>query len=480
MPVQKKKQKKASTPTVIVIFGITGDLAERKLLPALFDLYVHNNLPDKFTIVGFSRRDLAGRRGDGDDKIRAFVRRVIKKKGHKHAKKDIDAFVKHVHYHQGDFTNPEDYGALAEHLMRIEKRYKRCTSKLFYLAVPPKYYNQLFRNLSYTGLTVPCHGGDTWARVLVEKPFGKDLKTAKELDKDLSLLFKEKQIFRIDHYLGKEMVQDILMFRFANSIFEPIWNSKFIERVEIKMYETLDVSNRASFYDGVGALRDVGENHALQMLALIAMDRPESFAAEDIREARAAILSKLTRMSSSRIYERTRRGQYIGYSKEKGVAKKSKTETYFRIDTRISSDRWGDVPFVIEAGKALDERRTEIDIFFRPTPALNGEQTSSNRLRFCIQPCQEIRMTFASKQPGFEYKVEEVDFVFSQMNRGSDRAPDAYEKVLYDCIMGDQTMFPSSEEVRASWKFITPILKAWEKNGVALKRYKKGSSPENI
>lgn len=467
-------------PTIMVLFGITGDLAKRKVLPALFDLYVQGRLPVNFALIGFSRRDLSEKDMDNDDGIRTYVKGVIAAKGHKHKKKDVHAFLQMVHYQPGNFTDAAAYGDLAEHLIRIEDRFGQCTNKLFHLAVPPKYYSQLFTHLSQTGLTIPCSNETGWARVLVEKPFGSDIETAKKLDRELSFLFKEEQIFRIDHYLGKEMLQDIMMFRFANSIFEPVWNHNYIERVEITINEDIDVTDRGAFYDGVGALRDVGQNHALQMLALIAMERPKAFEAGTIRQARASALARLRPLSKKEVATKTVRAQYNGFKDVEGVLSGSETETFFRVSLCSDSPRWTGVPFILQGGKALQEKRTEIRIIFKEAMSFAGQTQCRNELTFCLQPCQEIRMTFASKRPGFTYEIQEEDFIFSEMNRADADAPDAYEKVLFDCIHGDQTMFTSSDEVVSAWRVITPIVNAWKKDVTPLRMYEKGRHPNDI
>lgn len=472
---------KTMVPTIMVLFGVTGDLAKRKVLPALFDLYLQKHLPKDFALIGFSRRPLAKKKNeDNDDGIRRYVRSIIAKKGHRYKKKDIDQFLQMIHYQAGDFTKVEDLGDLAEHLVRIEDRFGRCTNKLFHLAVPPKYYKQLFKNLAQTGLTLPCSDTTGWARVLVEKPFGSDIKSAISLDTLLSSLFKEEQIFRIDHYLGKEMVQDILMFRFANTIFEPLWNKDYIERVELTINEDIDVQERGAFYDGIGALRDVGANHALQMFSLVAMERPVQFDSHAIREARARAVSHILPISKKQIPKQTFRAQYVGYHDTKRVFLGSDTETYFHVTLFSNDVRWTGVPFVIQGGKALDKKQTEIRIIFKKGTSLLDTSEYQNELRFCIQPCQEIRMRFATKVPGFTYNVKQEDFVFSQMSKESGVHPDAYEKVLFDCIRGDQTMFASSEEVVNAWKVITPIVKAWKKDYTPLVKYKKGERAEQV
>ena len=446
-------------PTIFVIFGITGDLAQRKLLPSLLSLYVKKLLPEKFAIIGVSRRLLSR------EEFRQFVRDEINIKFGQYREEDVKHFLDHMSYVQGSFDTDDMYTRLAERLQSIDKQqFKTCSNKLFHLSVPPTLYENILDHLSSSGLTVPCGPEEGWTRVLIEKPFGNDSETAKQLDKKLGELFHEDQIFRIDHYLAKEALQNILVFRFANSLFEPLWNNRYIDRVHIKLFEKLDVEGRGAFYDGVGALRDVGQNHVLQMLALIAMEQPETLDAQHIRQERAKILKNLH-------CEEIVRGQYAGYREEKGVADGSMTETYFRIEAHIDTGRWKKTPFYLESGKALDESKTEIDIYFK------NKTDEQNILTFRVQPDEGIKIRFWVKKPGLGMEIEPKPLKFKYSEFPTKAAiPDAYEKVIYDAILGDQTLFTSTDEVLAAWKFITPILKNW--GGLPLERYPKGSRPE--
>ncbi|MBP9701359.1 MAG: glucose-6-phosphate dehydrogenase [Candidatus Pacebacteria bacterium] len=446
-------------PTIFVIFGITGDLAQRKLLPSLLSLYVKKLLPEKFAIIGVSRRMLSR------EEFRQFVRDEINIKFGQYREEDVKHFLDHMSYVQGSFDTDDMYTRLAERLQSIDKQqFKTCSNKLFHLSVPPTLYENILDHLSNSGLTLPCGGDEGWTRVLIEKPFGNDSETAKKLDKKLGELFKEDQIFRIDHYLAKEALQNILVFRFANSLFEPIWNNKHIDKVHIKLFEKIDLEGRGAFYDNVGALRDVGQNHVLQMLALIAMEQPEVLDAEHIRKERAKILKNLQ-------CEDIVRGQYSGYREEKGVADGSMTETYFRIEAHIDTGRWKKTPFFLESGKALDEAKTEIDIYFK------NKTEEQNILTFRIQPDEGIKIRFWVKKPGLGMEIEAKPLKFKYSDFPSKESiPDAYEKVIYDAFVGDQTLFTSTDEVLAAWKFITPILKNW--GDLPLERYPKGSRPE--
>ncbi len=446
-------------PTIFVIFGITGDLAQRKLLPSLLSLYVKKLLPEKFAIIGVSRRMLSR------EEFRQFIRDEINIKFGQYREEDVKHFLDHMSYVQGSFDTDDMYTRLAERLQSIDKQqFKTCSNKLFHLSVPPTLYENILDHLSTSGLTLPCGGDEGWTRVLIEKPFGNDSETAKKLDKKLGELFKEDQIFRIDHYLAKEALQNILVFRFANSLFEPLWNNKYIDKVHIKLFEKIDVEGRGAFYDGVGALRDVGQNHVLQMLALIAMEEPDTLDAEHIRKERAKILKNLQ-------CEDIVRGQYSGYREEKGVADGSMTETYFRIEAHIDTARWKKTPFFLESGKALDEAKTEIDIYFK------NKTEEQNILTFRIQPDEGIKIRFWVKKPGLGMQIEAKPLKFKYSDFPSKESiPDAYEKVIYDAFVGDQTLFTSTDEVLAAWKFITPILKNW--GDLPLERYPKGSRPE--
>ena len=439
-------------PTIFVIFGVSGDLSQRKLLPALFNLYTHNLLPKKFKIVGFSRRDWAHK------DLHNFVSETLADKNGEVLKK----FLTHIEYARGFFDDSNAYFKLKTQLERIDTEFGQCTNKLLYLAVSPAFYEQIFGYLAVSGLNVPCGEELGWTRILVEKPFGKDTDTASRLESRLSQIFKETQIFRIDHYLAKETMQNILTFRFSNSIFEPIWNKGMIEKVHISVIEKNDVEGRGEFYDGVGALRDVGQNHVLQMLALIAMDRPKTMHGDDVRQKRAEILSKLIFVKNPKELSeedgKVIRGQYKGFSHEQGVKAKSQTETYFKLPAFINTKRWRNVPFILESGKAQNESKAEIAVYFK-----RQECAEQNILRFRIQPNEGIEIIFWAKKPGFEkeHQRKVLDFAY-ETSKLENEVPDAYERVLFDCIRGEQTLFASTEEVRYSWAFITPILNWWK------------------
>lgn len=463
-----------SSPLTVIIFGATGDLAKKKLIPALFDLYTKKMLPDNFRIVGFSRKDIPHK------DYRDFVIGILDKKENEEMKK---TFAECISYTKGDISDLDTYRDLALYLGEVDAEMGICSNKLFYLAVPPTLYETSFTFLSESGMATPCVVSDDdenhWTRVLVEKPFGSDQETAQRLDLLLGKLFSEEQIFRIDHYLAKESVQNIISFRFANSFFEPVWNKDYIERVDIKLYEKNDVSERGAFYDSIGALRDVGQNHILQMLALVAMEDPKELAPKEIREARYEVL-KNTKPFHSELESCFTRGQYNDYEKGLGVNPESKTETYFKIKMAVDTDRFRAVPFYLESGKALKESKTEIIITFKePLSCVcpsNHNHSHKNKLIFRIQPDESITLCFFAKKPGFEYDLEEKDFAFSYDS--SILLPDAYERVLFDAIRGDQTLFTSTKEVQAQWGIISPIRKEFDK--LPLIKYKKGIDPEKL
>ncbi len=434
-------------------------------------------MPEKLKIIGFSRRDWQGK------EFKSFAKEAIISTNNlnREKKEKLSSFLGCLVFVQGNFDDFKSYQGLKEKIDSIEKSLGQCGNKSFHLAVPPSFYETIFKNLADSGLTIPCGGDLGWSRVLVEKPFGSDSLTALKLDKMLGKLFKEEQIFRIDHYLAKETLQNILAFRFSNVIFEPLWSAKFIDRIEINLFEKEGVSGRGAFYDEVGALKDVGQNHLLAMLALVAMEKPKEFKALSIRKERSKILEKLKPFSKEDIKENVVRGQYEGFKEEDGVEQDSKTETFFRVKTFIKNKRWKGVPFYLESGKSLSKSEASIKVFFKDrkkkTRDLNEKNEGFNQLTFRIQPDEGIDVHFWVKSPGFEYGLEEKTLSYLY-DTGRETIPSAYEKVLFDCIKGDQTLFASTEEIQASWKFISSILDNWEK--VPLKKYKAGSDPREI
>lgn len=465
---------KFNIPTAIVVFGATGDLAKKKIFPALFNLYQNGLLPEKFSIIGSSRS------AHSNEKFREYLTKVI----HDFEDCDVDnkklaPFLELCTYEQAQFDSITDYKRIAGVLGRNDDYWRICSNKLYYLAVPPIMYKGMLMNLHNSGLTEPCSPEEGWTRVLIEKPFGSDSQTAEEIDKLLGKLFKEEQVYRIDHYLAKEMVQNILTFRFANNLLEQSWNSRFIEKIEFRMLENFNVDTRGSFYDPLGALRDVGQNHILQMVALTLMDCPRSFSQEEIRLRRSEVLSQLHVLSGAAIKENTVRAQYEGYRKTNGVDPESTRETYFRVRTYINSPRWRGMPIYLESGKALHENRSEVIVTFRQNmtqmPGFDSEKFR-NMVRFSIDPDEQINISFISKKPGLKFDLHENTFKFILRDRRpKNRKAEEYERVLLDCIRGDQMLFVTTSEVKSMWKFIDPIVDAWEENKTELYSYPQGS-----
>lgn len=458
-----------SPPTILVIFGVTGDLVKRKLVPALWSLRRAGKLPERFRVVGFSRRDFT------TPKLYAYLSAILAPHGLKRSR-ERNAFLSLFSFVRGQFEIVQDYHTLASALSEIDMRWGMCSNKLFYLAAPPALYQQILESLASSELNRACGPGGGWLRIIVEKPFGADLETAKNLDLMLGNFFEEAQVYRIDHYLAKEMLQNILLFRFANNLFEENWSRETVEKIAIKVWERSGVEDRGDFYDTIGALRDVGQNHLLQMLSLVAMERPENLSAISVHERRAEILKKL-RVPSARSIERdTIRGQYRGYGSIPGVRPGSQTETYFKIRAWLDAPRWRGVSISLESGKRIGEQRKEIEVVFRhPVPCFCPPASGmhyKNRVVFALEPEERITIYFWSKKPGFAIEMEERRFEFLLRDQTKKtQYVEEYQKLLLDCIAGDQMLFVSTEEVKAMWRFIDPIVRSWEGGVAPLRRY---------
>ncbi len=451
-------------PTVFVIFGITGDLASRKLLPALLALYSKKMLPPRFAVIGFSRRTF------NREEFRELIRGRLNIRPGQFKEEDVKHFLDHMSYEQGLFNNEEAYERLATKLKEIDTEWGQCSNKLFHLSVPPNLYEGILNRLAQSKLNIPCADQTGWTRILIEKPFGNNIEVARSLDKLLGSLFKEKQIFRIDHYLAKEALQNIIAFRFANSIFEPLWCRKYIEKLHVQLLEKEGVDGRGAFYDPLGALKDVGQNHILQMLSLITMERPKSYSGDNIRRERACVLARLFVMKRCLIDAMVLKGQYRGYLGENGVSRESKTETYFRVKTFIRNARWRNVPIYLESGKSLRETKTAIDVYFKN----NKSENEQNILTFRVQPNEGIKIKFFVKSPGYEWKSEPKTLKFEYIESPTfmSNAMNDYERLIHDAFVGDQTLFASTEEIMASWRFVTSIIENWE--NLPLVIYEKG------
>lgn len=455
------------SPFVLVIFGATGDLAKHKLIPGLFGLFKAGQLPESFYVVGFARRPF---------KDSEFADMFVKDDP------KWQEFAKHLYYQQGLFDEDKGYVELIDKLKGFDEKMGACITRVFYLATPPSNYESILDNLTATKLSEGCgQGSSKWTRVAIEKPFGKDLETAKALDKKLSEMFEERQIFRVDHYLGKETVQNMLVFRFANGIFEPIWNKDFVDHVQITHAEekTIGDRNRGKFFDGVGALRDVAQNHLLQLLTSVAMEMPKSFSKEGVRDARAKAMSTLQCIEPSKVTQNVVRAQYKGYKSDKDVNPDSQTETFAAMKFFMDSPRWQGVPFYMRSGVGLPKDVVEISLVFKQTCHILfkeiGCPEEGNILTIRVQPDAGITLKIIAKKPGSTLALEDVNMHFTYTEQFGTQGLDAYEKVLLDIFMGDQTLFNRSDELEYSWTFIEKILKGWEESDAPVYEYEKGT-----
>lgn len=453
---------------ILVIFGATGDLTERKLIPALFELQELKLLPGKFLILGVGRSDWS------DDSFRNNMHFGLKNVSKKNDQNHIDVFLKRLYFFQADTQKKDSFVSLGKVLEKLKQKHSHSHSNyIFYLSTPPSLYETIAERLAYAGLNDESTG---WKKIIVEKPFGFEMESAVKLSQSLSKNWKESQIYRIDHYLGKETVQNLLITRFSNGIFEPLWNRNYIHHVEITSAENFGVGKRAGYYEKSGALRDMVQNHLLQVTGLIAMEPPASMNADAIRNEIVKVLQSLRRIPEDKIKKQTIRGQYVesvinnekikGYRQEEGVAADSKTETFAAIKFYIDNWRWGGVPFYIRTGKYLPTRVTEVVIHFKPTPhylfSNKQQHDSDNQLIIRIQPDEGILLKFGMKTPGNGFDVQNVSMDFHYSDLSDVRIPDAYERLLLDCMTGDSTLYARIDAVMAAWKFIQPILDAWK------------------
>lgn len=447
---------------------------DKKIAPALWHLWRKKNLPLNSQIIGVARRSLS------DLVFRKQIAKSLDKVEGRIGQKDLDKFLNLFSYHQGNFNNLEDWGKLGKRLGQLDREWQVCANKLFYIATPPTLYRTIFENLAHSGIAKPCGTEEGWTRIIVEKPFGHDLKTAEELDNLLGKLFREDQIYRLDHYLAKEMIQNILAFRFSNNLLEDSWNRKYVERIDVRLLEKEGVEGRGDTYDPVGALKDVGQNHLLQMLSLVTMDNPKEFAPIPIRKKRLEIFQKLQRINLDAVAKHTTRGQYKGYRKVGGVKPKSTTETHFKIKTHINSARWRGVPIYLESGKRIEKNRKEIIITFRPPEYLlcpPGDVILNNKIIFSLEPTEKIIIQFWAKKPGLKMELERRTFRFSyRRSHDKDEKAEEYEKLILDCLAGDQTLYVSTQEVRAMWRFIDPIIEGWQRRSTSLEFYQPDSN----
>jgi glucose-6-phosphate 1-dehydrogenase len=465
-----KRLQRIAGPCGLVIFGVTGDLARKKLMPAVYDLANRGLLPPGFALTGFARRDWA----DEDfgrivyDSVKQYSRTPFREQVWKHLAEGF-RFV------PGDFGDDTAFDQLATTVQKLDLERGTSGNHAFYLSIPPKFFSIACEQLARSGLSLP--GADQWRRVVIEKPFGHDLKSARELNDIVSKVFPPDAVFRIDHYLGKETVQNLLAIRFANQMFEPVWNANFVDHVQITMAEDIGVAGRAGYYDGIGAARDVIQNHLLQLLALTAMEEPVSFDAADLRQEKTKVLSAV-RVGGD-IGKATARGQYaggwqgneqvLGYLQEDGIPKTSTTETYAAVKLEIDTRRWAGVPFYLRTGKRLGRRVSEIAVVFKRAPHLPFERTATaelgqNALVIRVQPDEGVTMRFGSKVPGTAMEVRDVTMDFGYGHAFTESSPEAYERLILDVLLGDPPLFPRQDEVELSWKILDPIEGYWARS----------------
>jgi len=453
---------------ILVIFGASGDLTYRKLIPALYALFDQNMMPEKFQIIGVGRTTIG--EGAFRDKITEGIRSFSESN---HLQEDeVLAFSQHLTYFQMDVYDPKEYLRLKSYMDGWCAKEQAELNYLFYMSLLPSAFGPIAKNLASAGLQTSA---DSFRRLIVEKPFGYDLESALKLNSDLHEAFAEEQIYRIDHYLGKETVQNLLVMRFSNGVFEPLWNRNFIDRVEITSAESLGMEGRGGYYDGSGALRDMLQNHLLQVVGFVAMEPPSSMDANAIRNETLKVLQSLKPLKEDDIASQVIRGQYVqskvrgevlaGYREEKGVNPNSRTETYVAVKFFIDNWRWGDVPFFIRTGKRLPTRVTEVVVHFKPTPHVlfNNDEVcqQSNQLIIRIQPDEGILLKIGMKQPGAGFNVKPVNMDFHYTDLSDMHLPSAYERLLYDAMVGDSTLYARADAVEAAWKFVAPIQKVW-------------------
>lgn len=456
---------------ILIIIGATGDLASRKLFPAIYSLKNQNLMPERFAVLGVGRTELIS--DDFRKKVTDAIITFSEENINDH--KDAEEFAKHCHYCSSDLKTPESYKKIFNAIEEIRKETPVAGNMIFYMATPPLSYESIAVNLASTGLASQSEG---FRRFIVEKPFGYDLESALQLNSKLHSIITEDQIFRMDHYLGKETVQNLLVTRFSNGIFEPLWNRNYVQRVEITSAESIGVEGRGAYYDKAGALRDMVQNHLLQMVGITAMEPPSSLGADAIRNEVLKVFQSLQPIKEENVDSQVIRGQYTasrikgqcvpGYREEKGVDKRSRTETYVAMKFFINNWRWGGVPFYIRTGKKLPTRVTEIVIHFKATPhhlfQTGTAMLSGNQLVVRIQPDEGILLKFDMKEPGSGFSVKNVNMDFHYKELANTRLPSAYERLLYDVMLGDQTLFSRDDEVETAWKFIDPVLNAWKDN----------------
>jgi glucose-6-phosphate 1-dehydrogenase len=470
-------------PCAMVIFGATGDLTRRKLLPALYRLSQQRVVPSEFAVFGTSRQALS------EDEFRAMMKEAVAEFAHEDSLDEStwQSFSQQLFYLEGDFKDPGLYQGLKTKLEEIDQKCDTQGNRIFYLATAPDFFGLIARQLGEAKMSKPARGA--WTRIIVEKPFGHDLESARTLNKELARVFDERQVYRIDHYLGKETVQNLLAFRFANSIFEPLWNRQYIDHIQITNAEALGVEGRGAYYEQAGALRDMIQNHVFQVTSLIAMEPPASLSANSVRDEKFKAMQSVRPFPADRIDEFAVRGQYgpgivlgdkvAGYREEPGVDPNSSTETFASLKLHIDNWRWSGVPIYLRSGKRLQKHVTEIAIQFKDVPHRLFTDIDAplqpNVLVIRIQPNEGITLRFGAKLPGQAMRLRSVNMDFRYGSSFGVKSPEAYERLLLDCMLGDSTLYARRDMVERGWEIVAPILEAWKKPAGDFPNYEAGS-----
>ena len=478
---QDRRLPRIAGPCVLVIFGVTGDLSRKKLMPAVYDLANRGLLPPGFGLVGFARRDWA------DQDFAKVVHDAVKEHARTPFREEVwQQLLEGIRFVSGTFDSDDSFVRLRETIRDLDTARGTGGNHAFYLSIPPSSFEPVMSQLSRHGL-VERKDGD-WNRVVIEKPFGHDLASARELNNVVETLFQPQEVFRIDHYLGKETVQNMLALRFANQMFEPIWNNHYVSHVQITMAEDIGINGRAGYFDGIGITRDVMQNHLLQLLALTAMEEPTSFEASQLRAEKQKVLAAAR--VPTRYDLHTARGQYspgwqggkkvIGYREEQGVSPESTTETYSAIRVDIENRRWAGVPFYLRTAKRMPRRVTEIALSFKRAPhlpftATDTEELGTNALVMRIQPDEGVTLRFGAKVPGTQMEIREVSMDFGYGGSFTESSPEAYERLILDVLLGDPPLFPQQEEVELSWKILGPVLDYWASLNEIPEQYRSGT-----
>jgi glucose-6-phosphate 1-dehydrogenase len=460
---------RTARPCVLVIFGATGDLTKRKLVPSLMGLAKDGLLPPGFAVVGFARRPWT------DEQFRAELADGVRQFGRPDTIGHFEALADAFTFHQSDFGETDGYASLQKRLDQIDRQRGTAGNRLFYLATPPSSYSAILQNLATTGLSREKDGH--FARVIVEKPFGRDLQSALALNEQVRAAFRERQVFRIDHYLGKETVQNILALRFANGIFEPLWNEKFVDHVQITVAESIGVGSRGGYFEESGIIRDMIQNHLMQVLTLVAMEPPAALNADGVRDEKVKVLKAIRSFRPDEVDHATVRAQYTrgpfggedvnGYRDEEGVPKDSVTETYAAVRLQVDNWRWARTPFYLRSGKRLPRRVTEVAIHFKQPPHVlfeNGRQLHPNVLLLRIQPDEGVALRFGAKVPGPDVRVRDVRMDFRYGTAFGGETADAYERLLLDAMLGDGTLFARADEVEEAWRIVDSIVAGWKQS----------------